>query len=183
MVTTRLTVVEHAKQLVSHGAHAADIEVVEGLLAELEKSKKAFENLQQFTRRQFNFVRVSELLRNLQSSPNMIADVTNEVRKLQETAHEFEVFRTQWNGDNPGLVDPTEEGFKFEYLQSFNQPPFEVPGKEGTFDVVGGRDPFGRILVYTLPKLPKPQCSPRPHMEQYDEVVHSLQKSSQESNL
>lgn len=29
MVTTRMTVEEHAKQLVSHGAHAADIEVVE----------------------------------------------------------------------------------------------------------------------------------------------------------
>ena len=41
MVTTRMTVEEHAKQLVSHGAHAADIEVVEGLLAELEKSKKS----------------------------------------------------------------------------------------------------------------------------------------------
>ena len=45
MVTTRMTVVEHAKQLVSHGAHAADIEVVEGLLVELEKSKKTVESL------------------------------------------------------------------------------------------------------------------------------------------
>lgn len=53
MVTTRMTVVEHAKQLVYHGAHAADIEVVEGLLAELEKSKKTIE-------------RMSEPLRNLQ---------------------------------------------------------------------------------------------------------------------
>ena len=47
MVTTRMTVVEHAKQLVSHGAHAADIEVVEGLLAELEKSKKVIEGLRE----------------------------------------------------------------------------------------------------------------------------------------
>ena len=47
MVTTRMTVEEHAKQLVAHGAHAADIEVVEGLLAELEKSKKVIENLRE----------------------------------------------------------------------------------------------------------------------------------------
>ena len=40
MVTTRMTVEAHAKQLVVHGAHAADIEVVEALLAELEKSQK-----------------------------------------------------------------------------------------------------------------------------------------------
>ena len=122
MVTTRLTVVEYAKQLVSHGAHAADIEVVEGLLAELEKSKKAIENLQEFTRKQFGFVRLSEPLRTLQPSPDMIADVINEVRKLQDAADEFEAFRNQWKVDNPDLVDPTGEGFKFEYLQSFNQP-------------------------------------------------------------
>ena len=59
MVTARMTLVEHAKQLVAHGAHAADIEVVEGLLAELEKSKKAIENLQQFIRKQFELVRMS----------------------------------------------------------------------------------------------------------------------------
>mgnify|MGYP000187405507 FL=1 len=47
MVTTRMTVEEHAKQLVSHGAHVADIEVVEGLLAELEKSKKVIESLRE----------------------------------------------------------------------------------------------------------------------------------------
>ena len=54
MVTARLTVVEHAKQLVSHGAHAADIEVVEGLLAELEKSKKSIENLQEVRNRTYD---------------------------------------------------------------------------------------------------------------------------------
>ena len=59
MVTTRLTVVEYAKQLVAHGAHAADIEVIEGLLVELEKSKKAIESLQQFPRKQFELVRMS----------------------------------------------------------------------------------------------------------------------------
>ena len=53
MVTTRMTVEEHAKQLVAHGAHAADIEVVEGLLAELEKSKKTIESLRELTRKQF----------------------------------------------------------------------------------------------------------------------------------
>ena len=47
MVTTRMTVEEHAKQLVAHGAHAVDIEVVEGLLAELEKSKKVIESLRE----------------------------------------------------------------------------------------------------------------------------------------
>ena len=56
MVTTRMTVEEHAKQLVSHGAHAADIEVVEGLLAELEKSKKVIESLRDLTRKQFGLV-------------------------------------------------------------------------------------------------------------------------------
>lgn len=90
MVTTRITVVEHAKQLVSHGAHAADIEVVEGLLAELEKSKKTIENLQELTRKQFGLVQLSEPLRNLQPSPDMITDVVASVRKLQEAAHEFE---------------------------------------------------------------------------------------------
>ena len=47
MVTTRMTVEEHAKQLVANGAHVADIEVVEGLLAELEKSKKVIESLRE----------------------------------------------------------------------------------------------------------------------------------------
>ena len=68
MVTTRMTVEEHAKQLVSHGAHAADIEVVEGLLAELEKSKKVIEGLRELTRKQFGLVQLSEPLRNLQPS-------------------------------------------------------------------------------------------------------------------
>lgn len=72
MVTTRMTVVEHAKQLVSHGAHAADIEVVEGLLAELEKSEKTIESLRELTRKQFNFVQLREPLRNLQPSQNMM---------------------------------------------------------------------------------------------------------------
>lgn len=84
MVTTRMTVEEHAKQLVAHGAHAADIEVVEGLLAELEKSKKVIENLQEFARKQFNFVRVSELLRNLQSSPNMMDEVAPALSRSKE---------------------------------------------------------------------------------------------------
>ena len=59
MVTTRMTVVEHAKQLVSHGAHAADIEVVEGLLVELEESNKTIESLLEFIRSQFGFVQLS----------------------------------------------------------------------------------------------------------------------------
>ena len=75
MVTTRMTVEEHAKQLVSHGAHAADIEVVEGLLAELEKSKKVIEGLRDLTRKQFGLVQLSEPLRNLQPSQNMMDDV------------------------------------------------------------------------------------------------------------
>ena len=62
MVTTRMTVEEHAKQLVAHGAHAADIEVVEGLLAELEKSKKVSEGLRELTRKQFGLVQLSEPL-------------------------------------------------------------------------------------------------------------------------
>ena len=74
MVTTRMTVEEHAKQLVAHGAHAADIEVVEGLLAELDKSKKVTEGLRELTRKQFGLVQLSEPLRNLQPSPDMIAD-------------------------------------------------------------------------------------------------------------
>ena len=74
MVTTRMTVVEHAKQLVYHGAHAADIEVVEGLLAELEKSKKTIEGLRELTRKQFGLVQLSEPLRNLQRSQNMMDD-------------------------------------------------------------------------------------------------------------
>ena len=68
MVTTRMTVVEHAKQLVSHGAHAADIEVVEGLLAELE-------GLRELTRKQFGLVQLREPLRNLQRSQNRMDDV------------------------------------------------------------------------------------------------------------
>ena len=60
MVTTRMTVEEHAKQLVSHGAHAADIEIVEGLLAELEKSKKVIEGLRELTRKQFGLVQLSD---------------------------------------------------------------------------------------------------------------------------
>ena len=59
MATTRMTVVEHATQLVSHGAHAADIEVVEGLLVELEESKKTIESLLEFIRSQFGFVQLS----------------------------------------------------------------------------------------------------------------------------
>ena len=70
MVTTGMTVEEHAKQLVAHGAHAADIEVVEGLLAELEKSKKVIEGLRELTRKQFGLVQLSEPLRNLQRSQN-----------------------------------------------------------------------------------------------------------------
>ena len=75
MVTTRMTVEEHAKQLVAHGAHAADIEVVEGLLAELEKSKKVSEGLRELTRKQFGLVQLSEPRRNLQRSQNMMDDV------------------------------------------------------------------------------------------------------------
>ena len=75
MVTTRMTVEEHAKQLVSHGAHAADIEVVEGLLAELEKSKRVIEGLRELTRKQFGLVQLREPLRNLQRSQNMMDDV------------------------------------------------------------------------------------------------------------
>ena len=85
MVTTRLTVVEHAKQLVSHGAHAADIEVVEGLLVELEKSKKTIESLQEFTSKQFELVRMSEPLQHLQPSPNMMDDVVPELSRSQES--------------------------------------------------------------------------------------------------
>ena len=72
MLTTRMTVEEHAKQLVAHGAHAADIEVVEGLLAELEKSKKVSEGLRELTRKQFGLVQLSEPRRNLQRSQNMM---------------------------------------------------------------------------------------------------------------
>ena len=54
MVTARMTVEEHAKQLVANGAHAADIEVVEGLLAELEKSKKVIENLLELRSRTYD---------------------------------------------------------------------------------------------------------------------------------
>ena len=69
MVTTRMTVVEHAKQLVSHGAHAADIEVVAGLLAEFEKSKKLIESLLELPRKQFGLVQLNE------PSQNMMDDV------------------------------------------------------------------------------------------------------------
>ena len=75
MVTTRMTVEEHAKQLVSHGAHAADIEVVEGLLAELEKSKKVIESLRDLTRKQFGLVQLSE------PSQNMMAEVVPELSR------------------------------------------------------------------------------------------------------
>ena len=81
MVTTRMTVEEHAKQLVSHGAHAADIEVVEGLLAELEKSKKVIEGLRELTRKQFGLVQLSEPLRNLQRSQNMMDEVVPELSR------------------------------------------------------------------------------------------------------
>ena len=81
MVTTRMTVEEHAKQLVSHGAHAADIEVVEGLLAELEKSKKVIESLRELTRKQFGLVQLSEPLRNLQPSPDMMDEVVPELSR------------------------------------------------------------------------------------------------------
>ena len=64
MVTTRMTVEEHAKQLVSNGARVADIEVVEGLLAELEKSKKIIESLRELTRKQFGLVQLSEPSQN-----------------------------------------------------------------------------------------------------------------------
>ena len=72
MVTTRMTVEEHAKQLVSHGAHAADIEVVEGLLAELEKSKKTIESLRELTRKQFGLPQ------------NMMDDVVHELSRSKE---------------------------------------------------------------------------------------------------
>lgn len=72
MVTTRMTVEEHAKQLVSHGAHAADIEVVEGLLAELEKSKKTIENLRELTRKQFGLPQ------------NMMDEVVHELSRSKE---------------------------------------------------------------------------------------------------
>ena len=84
MVTTRMTVVEHAKRLVSHGAHAADIEVVEGLLAELEKAKKVIEGLRELTRKQFGLVQLSEPLRNLQPSQNMMDDVVPELSRSKE---------------------------------------------------------------------------------------------------
>ena len=84
MVTTRMTVEEHAKQLVSTGAHAADIEVVEGLLAELEKSKKVIEGLRELTRKQFGLVQLSEPLRNLQPSPDMMDEVVPELSRSKE---------------------------------------------------------------------------------------------------
>ena len=84
MVTTRMTVVEHAKQLVSHGAHAADIEVVEGLLAELEKSKKTIESLRELTRKQFGLVQLSEPLRNLQRSLEQYDDVVPALSRSKE---------------------------------------------------------------------------------------------------
>ena len=84
MVTARMTVVEHAKHLVSHGAHAADIEVVEGLLVELEKSKKATEGLRELTRKQFGLVQLSEPLRNLQPSPEQYDDVVPALSRSKE---------------------------------------------------------------------------------------------------
>ena len=84
MVTTRMTVVEHAKQLVSHGAHAADIEVVEGLLAELEKSKKTIESLRELTRKQFGLVQLSEPLQHLQPSQNLMDDVVPALSRSKE---------------------------------------------------------------------------------------------------
>lgn len=81
MVTTRMTAEEHAKQLVAHGAYAADIEVVEGLLAELEKSKKVIEGLRELTRKQFGLVQLSEPLRNLQPSPDMMDEVVPELSR------------------------------------------------------------------------------------------------------
>lgn len=84
MVTTRMTVEEHAKQLVSHGAHAADIEVVEGLLVELEKSKKTIEILRELTRKQFGIVQLREPLRNLQPSPDMMDDVVPALSRSKE---------------------------------------------------------------------------------------------------
>lgn len=84
MVTTRMTVVEYAKQLVSHGAHAADIEVVEGLLAELEKSKKTIESLLELTRKQFGLAQLSEPLRNLQRSLEQYDDVVLALSRSKE---------------------------------------------------------------------------------------------------
>ena len=84
MVTTRMTVEEHAKQLVSHGAHAADIEVVEGLLAELEKSKNVIESLRELTRKQFGLVRMSEPLRNLQPSLEQYDEVVPALSRSKE---------------------------------------------------------------------------------------------------
>ena len=84
MVTTRMTVEEHAKQLVSHGAHAADIEVVEGLLAELEKSKKTIESLRELTRKQFGLVQLSEPLQHLQPSQNLMYDVVPALSRSKE---------------------------------------------------------------------------------------------------
>ena len=121
MVTTRLTAVEYAKQLVSHGAHAADIEVVEGLLAELEKSKKTIENLQEFTSKQFGFVRLSEPLRTLQPSPDMITDVINEVRKLQE-GHKFEYLN---NSNEPFIMNGGAEVYMALPTPRHARPPLE----------------------------------------------------------
>ena len=84
MVTARMTVVEHAQQLVSHGAHAADIEVVEGLLAELEKSKKTIESLRELPRKQFGLVQLSEPLRNLQRSLEQYDDVVPALSRSKE---------------------------------------------------------------------------------------------------
>ena len=84
MVTTRMTVEEHAKQLVAHGAHAADIEVVEGLLAELEKSKTTIESLRELTSKQFGLVQLSEPLRNLQPSLEQYDDVVPALSRSKE---------------------------------------------------------------------------------------------------
>ena len=67
-----------------HGAHAADIEVVEGLLAELEKSKKVTEGLRELTRKQFGLVQLSEPLRNLQRSLEQYDDVVPALSRSKE---------------------------------------------------------------------------------------------------
>ena len=153
MVTARMTVVEHAKQLVSHGAHAVDIEVVEGLLVELEKSKKTIESLRELTRKQFGLVQLSEPLRNLQPSPDMIADVVASVRKLQDAALEFEVFRNQCKADNPDLAAPPEYVNSYSSALSMNR---------------------GGLLA--IPS-DTPMHNARPPLEQYDEVVPGLSRS------
>ena len=155
MVTTRLTVVEYAKQLVAHGAHAADIEVIEGLLAELEKSKKAIESLRELTRKQFELVRMSAPLINLQPSENMISDVVASALKLQEAANEFEAFRTQWKVDNPDLAAPNE------YVNSYSS----------ALSMNGG----GLLAIPS----DTPMHRARPPLEQYEDVAPRLSRSKE----